>query len=90
MNAIFVRGEKGNLMLCLWVAILANVFDTPPSDHEVIRYCSLIYVLCVSSDFLTFTKANLVLENFNKNLGFGQTPAPPCWAKSPSFSEKLF
>ena len=38
------------------------------------RYCSPIYVLCVSSHFWPFTKANLILENFNKNLGFGQTP----------------
>ena len=44
--------------------------------HELIRYCSPIYVLCVSSHFWPFTKANLVLENFNKNLGFGQTPPP--------------
>ena len=32
--------------------------------------------MCVSSHFWPFTKANLVLENFNKNLGFGQTPPP--------------
>ena len=44
--------------------------------HELIRYWSPIYVLCVSSHFWPFTKANLVLENFNKNLGFGQTPPP--------------
>ena len=56
-------------------------------SHELIRYCSHIYVLCVSSHFWPFTKANLVLENFNKTLGFGPTPPPPCWAKSPSFSE---
>ena len=44
--------------------------------RELIRYWSSIYVLCVSSHFWPFTKANLFLENFNKNLGFGQTPAP--------------
>ena len=33
-------------------------------------------LLCVSSHFCPFTKANLVLENFNKKLGFGQTPPP--------------
>ena len=44
--------------------------------RELIRYCSPIYILCVSSHFWPFTKANLVLENFNKNLGFGQTPPP--------------
>ena len=44
--------------------------------HELKRYCSPIYVLCVSSHFWPFTKANLILENFNKNLGFGQTPPP--------------
>ena len=44
--------------------------------HELIRYWSPIYVLCVSSHFWPFTKANLVLENFNNNLGFGQTPPP--------------
>ena len=35
-----------------------------------------IYVLCVSSLFCPFTKANLVLEKFDKNLGLGQTLAP--------------
>ena len=59
------------------------------NPHELIRYCSPIYVMCVSSHFWSFTKANLVLESFNKNLGFGQTP-PPCWAKCPTFSEKPF
>ena len=54
--------------------------------HELIRYCSPIYVLCVSSHFCPFTKANLGLENFNKNLGFGQTSPPPCWAKFPTFT----
>ena len=44
--------------------------------HELIRYCSPIYVLCVSSHFWPFTRANLILEIFNKNLGFGQTPPP--------------
>ena len=60
--------------------------------HELIRYWSLIYVLSVSSHFWPFTKANLVLENFNKNLGFGQTPPPfpPCWAECPTFSKKKF
>ena len=38
--------------------------------------------------FWPFIKANLILKNFNKNLGFGQTPLPPCWAKCPSFSGK--
>ena len=55
--------------------------------HELMRYCSPIYVLCVSSHFLPFTKANLVLENFNKNLGFGQTP-PPLLGKKPKFFRK--
>ena len=44
--------------------------------HELIRYCSPTHILCVLSHFWPFTKANLVLENFNKNLGFGQTPRP--------------
>ena len=44
--------------------------------HKLIRYCSPIYALCVSSHYWPFIKANLVLENFNKNLGFGQTPPP--------------
>ena len=43
--------------------------------HELIRYCTPIYVLCVSSYFWRFFKANLVLEKFDKNLGLGQTPA---------------
>ena len=51
------------------------------------RYCSPIYVLCVSSHFWPFTKANLVLENFNKNLGFGQTP-PPLLGQKPKFFRK--
>ena len=60
--------------------------------HKLIRYCSPIYALCVLSHYWPFTKANLVLENFNKNLGFGQTPAPrpPCWAECPTFSENRF
>ena len=48
--------------------------------HELIyltRYCSPVYVLCDSSHFCPFIKANLVLEKFNKNLGFGQTLDPP-------------
>ena len=53
----------------------------------LIRYWFPIYVLCVSSHFWPFTKANLVLENSNKNLGFGQTPPPPCWSKFPTFSK---
>ena len=52
------------------------------------RYCSPIYVLCVSSHFQPFTKANLVLENFNKNLGFGQTPLPPFLGQKPKFFRK--
>ena len=40
--------------------------------HELIKYCSPIYDLCVSSHFWPFTKANLILENFNKNLCTGQ------------------
>ena len=44
--------------------------------HELVGYCSPIYVFYVSSHFWPFTKANLILEIFNKNLGFGQTPAP--------------
>ena len=55
--------------------------------HELIRYWSPIYVLCVSSHFWPFTKANLVLENFNKNLGFGQTP-PPLLGRMPNFFQK--
>ena len=53
--------------------------------HELIRYCSPIYVLYVSSHFWPFTKGNILLENFNKNFGFDQTP-PPCLAKCPTFS----
>ena len=41
---------------------------------DKIRYFSPIYVLCVLSHFWPFIKANLSLENFNKNLGFGQPP----------------
>ena len=53
------------------------------------RYCSPIYVLCVSSHFLPFTKTNLVLENFNKNLGFGQTLPPPLLGPKPKFFRKF-
>ena len=34
--------------------------------HELIRYWPPIYVLCVSSHFWPFTKANLIWVNFNK------------------------
>ena len=56
--------------------------------HKLIRYWSPIYVLCVSSHFWPFTKANLVLENFNKNLGFGQTPPPLVGPKAQVFPKK--
>ena len=46
-----------------------------------------MYVLCVSSHFWPFTKANLVLENFNKKLGFGQAP-PPLFGQKPKFFRK--
>ena len=39
------------------------------------------------SHYWPFTKANLVLEDFNKNLGFGQTP-PPWLGQMPKFSRK--
>ena len=55
--------------------------------HELIRYCSPIFVLCFSSHFWPFTKANLVLENLNKNLGFGQTP--PLLGQMPNFFQKI-
>ena len=46
--------------------------------HELIRYCLLMYdnylMQCV---FHQSYKANLILDNFNKNLGFGQTPPTP-------------
>ena len=44
---------------------------------------STVFVtLCVSSHFWPFTKANLVLVNFDKKLGLGETPAPLVGTKS--------
>ena len=36
------------------------------------------------------TKEHFVLANFDKNLGLGQTPAPPRYDKIPSFDEKNY
>ena len=58
--------------------------------HELIRYWPLIYVLCISSHFWPFAKANLVLEIFNKNLGFGQTPPPLVGPNAQLFPKKHF
>ena len=43
--------------------------------------CSVCFIT-----FMDSSKANLVLEKFDKKLGFGQTPPPPGWSKRPSFS----
>ena len=42
--------------------------------------CSVCFIT-----FMDSSKANLVLEKFDKKLGFGQTP-PPVWSKRPNFS----
>ena len=58
--------------------------------NELIWYWSPIYVLCVSSHFWPFTKANLVLENFNKNMGSGQTPPPLVGPNAQIFPKNYF
>ena len=43
--------------------------------------CSVCFIT-----FMDSSKANLVLEKFDKKLGFGQAPPPPVWSKRPNFS----
>ena len=84
----YIIFHKKNISCWLGQQIIWNWGVQEP--HELIRYCSPIYVLCVSSHFLPFTKANLVLENFNKNLGFGQTPPPLVGPKAQVFPKNYF
>ena len=84
----YIIFHKKNISCWLGQQIIWNWGVQEP--HELIRYCSPIYVLCVSSHFLPFTKANLVLENFNKNLGFGQTPSPLVGPKAQVFQKNIF
>ena len=51
---------------------------------EPLPYCDKI------PTFMSSSKANQVLVNFEKKLGLGQTPAPPPWAKFPTFTKNLF
>ena len=46
--------------------------------------CSVCFIT-----FMDSSKANLVLEKFDKKLGFGQPP-PPVWSKRPNFSVFFF
>ena len=57
--------------------------------HELIRYCSPIYVLYVSSHFWPFTKAQIWFWKISTKTWALVRPPLPCWAKSPSFSEIL-
>ena len=52
--------------------------------HELIRYCSPIYFLCVSSHFWPFTKANLVLEISTKTWA----SVNPLLGQMPNFFQK--
>ena len=56
------------------------------SHHELIKYCSPSYVLCVSSHFWPFTIVKFVLEKLDKNLGLADPP-PLGWAKFPNSSK---
>ena len=48
-----------------------------------------IYVLCFSSHFWPFTKANFVFANFTKKSWDSVRP-PPCWDKIPSLAKDKF
>ena len=69
-----------------------GVWDLGQRYPSSLRICPMILPpnLC-SVCFITFldsSKANLILDNFNKKLGFSQTP-PPGWDKIPSLSKEL-
>ena len=71
----------------IFIFLLGTMNVRVQYPHELMRYCSPIYVLCVSSHFWPFTKANFVLENFDKKLEIGSDPPAPGWDKIPSFAE---
>ena len=70
------KKERKQFMFIFHFRVVGTTNWGVQDPHELIRYCSPIYVLCVSSHFWPFTMANLILENFNQNLGFSQTPPP--------------
>ena len=49
-----------------------------------------ILPLCLSSHFWPFTNANLVLENFDKNLGLADPPPLPWLGQNPKFFQISF
>ena len=59
-----------------WRAPWINGKGTKTNKGSHPHLCSVCFIT-----FLDSSQANLVLDNFNKNLGFGQTPPPPCWDK---------
>ena len=62
-----------------WFFLVGTTNWGVQDPHELIRYCSPIHVLCVSSHFCPFTKANLVSVNFEKSWDWvtPTTPLPP-------------
>ena len=48
-----------------------------------------LFIVCFIT-FLTIYEGKFGFGKFQQKLGLRSDPPPPCWAKSPSFSENLF